>query len=71
MSLVEIARKHVEAALAEARASESGAEALGRHIVDAVIAHWRKTRELEDIRRELQFMVDTIDPDTDFVFMRP
>ena len=71
MSLVEIARKHVDQALAEARATDSGADALGRHLIDAVIAHWLKTRPIDDVRRELQFMVDTVDPDTDFIFMRP
>ncbi len=71
MSAVEIARKHFAAALSEARASESGADSLGRHMIDAVIAHSLKTRSLEDVQRELQFIVDTIDPDTDYMFMRP
>ena len=71
MSIVEIARRHLAAALAEAAATEAGADMLGRHMVDAVIAHFLETRPVDDVKRELQFIVDTIDPDTDFVFMRP
>lgn len=70
MSNVEIARRHFEAALAEATASEQGSDSLGRYIIDVVVAHFLKTRSVDDVRRELQFMVDTVDPDTDFVFMR-
>ena len=71
MSTIEIARRHFEAALTEASASASGCDSLGRYMVDVVIAHLLKTRPVDGVRRELQFMIDTIDPDTDFVFMRP
>ena len=71
MSNVEIARRHFEAALADANASEQGSDSLGRYMIDVVIAHLLKTRSLDDVRSELQFMVDTLDPETDFVFMRP
>jgi hypothetical protein len=71
MSNVGIARRHFEAALAEAKASESGSDTLGRHMIDVVIAHFLETRSVNDVKRELQFMVDTVDPETDFVFMRP
>jgi len=40
-------------------------------MIDAVIAHFLKTRSVDDVRRELQFITDMVDPDTDFVFMRP
>jgi hypothetical protein len=36
-----------------------------------VIAHLLESRSVDDVKRELQFMVDTVDPETDFVFMRP
>jgi len=71
MSVVQIARRHFETALAEAAATEAGVDSLGRHMIDVVIAHFLKTRSVDDVRRELQFIVDTVDPDTDFVFMRP
>jgi hypothetical protein len=71
MSNVGIARRHFEAALAEAKASGAGSESLGRYMIDVVIAHFLKTRSVEDVRHELQFIVDTVDPETDFVFMRP
>ena len=71
MSNVEIARRHFEAALNEASAKDAGSDSLPRYMIDVVIAHLLKTRPLDDVRAELQFMVDTIDPDTDFVFMRP
>jgi hypothetical protein len=71
MSAAAIAKRHFEAALAEAEAEGCGTNAMGRHMIDSVIAHFLKTRPVEDIQRELQFIVDTVDPDTDFVFMRP
>ena len=71
MGNVEIARRHFEAALAEAKAGEAGSDSLGRHMIDVVIAHFLRTRSVDDVRRELQFIVDTVDPETDFVFMRP
>ncbi len=71
MSNVDIARRHFAAALAEARASDAGSDTLGRHMIDVVIAYFLETRPVDDVRSELQFIVDTIDPETDFVFMRP
>ena len=71
MSAALIARRHLELALEEAEAEGCSPEAVGRHMIDAVVTHSLKTRSVEDVRRELQFIVDTIDPDTDFIFMRP
>ena len=71
MSAVGIVRQHLAAAIAEGKAAGQGADFIGRQMIDAVIAEFLKTRSIDDIQRELQFIVDTIDPDTDFVFMRP
>jgi len=71
MTPSEIARKHFDAALHEAEACACGSATVGRHMIDTVIAHFLKSREVDDVRKELQFMIDTMDPDTDFIFMRP
>jgi hypothetical protein len=71
MDAAAIARRHFHAALAEAAAAGCGTEIIGRHMIDAAIAHALKTRPVVDVQRELQFITDTVDPDTDFVFMRP
>lgn len=71
MSAVTIAKRHVDEAFAEAEHEGCGTQTVGRHIIDAVIAHFLKTRSVEDVQRELRFMCDTIDPETDYIFMRP
>ena len=71
MSAVGIATHHVAAAIEEAKASNVGPDVVGRHMIDAVIALFLRTRPVEDVKRELQFITDTVDPDTDFIFMRP
>jgi hypothetical protein len=71
MSAAAIARRHFEAALAEAKKEGCGTETISRHMIDAAIAHQLKLRSVDDVQREMQFITDTLDPETDFIFMRP
>jgi hypothetical protein len=71
MDAAAIARHHFQAALAEAASAGCGVDVVGRHMIDAAIAHALKTRTVADVQRELQFITDTVDPETDFMFMRP
>jgi hypothetical protein len=71
MDAAKIARLHFQAALSEAEAAGCGTETIGRHMIDAAIAYALKSRAVADVQRELQFITDTVDPDTDFIFMRP
>jgi hypothetical protein len=54
-------------------ASERGIppELIGRLLLDEVVALWRRSRSLEDIAAELDFVKSNLDPDQDYVFMRP
>ncbi len=71
MSAYEIAKRHAAGAFEDARREEAGIEIVGRHLIDAVVAEFLKTRSVDDVRRELLFIADNIDPDADYIFMRP
>ena len=71
MSGFEIARRHFEAAIAEAEKAGLGTDAVARHMLNLVIAKYRETRTVADISSELSFLAENCDPETDFVFMRP
>lgn len=67
----DIAAPHLEAALAEAKAQQISTDALARIFFEGVLRIWRETRTPEDIRTELLEAADHLDPDEDFMFMRP
>lgn len=71
MNGFDIARMHFEAAMEEAKAAKLDQEAVARYMLNLVVAKYRETRSLEDIRSELSFVADNCDPDTDYMFMRP
>lgn len=67
----DIVTAHVEAALQEAAELQIPSDALGRVMFEQVLRIWRETRTDEDIRSELLNAIDHLDPDEDFMFMRP
>lgn len=67
----DVASPHIEAALAEAREKQLSTDAVARIFFEAVLRVWRETRSPEDIRAELIEAADHLDPDEDFMFMRP
>lgn len=71
MSGFDLARKHFEAALAEARAQGFGEDAVARNFLSLVVSKYLETRTVKDVQSELRFVADNCDPDTDFEFMRP
>jgi hypothetical protein len=71
MSLSTVVKKHVDAAVAEAAAEGHPADIVARTMLSFVIEIYRENRDLEDIRSELQYAMDNLDPDQDFEFMRP
>ncbi|HTP77311.1 MAG TPA: hypothetical protein VMJ73_10050 [Rhizomicrobium sp.] len=71
MSAAKIALKHVEAALAEARAEGADADATARYMLGAIVHKYLEYRSLEDVRAELRFVAENCDPDADYMFMRP
>jgi predicted alternative tryptophan synthase beta-subunit len=71
MSAAEIAKRHLEAALAEATAAGYGADATARYMLGSVVQKYLEYRTVADVRSELQFVAENCDPETDFMFMRP
>ena len=71
MNGFDIAKAHFDATMTEAEQAGLDTDAVARHMLNLVVAKYRKTRPLKDIRSELAFVAENCDPDTDFVFMRP
>ena len=71
MSDRDIIRRHFHALLAEASASGMRNDAVGRMLLDEVIALWLRERPVKDIETELRYTLDNLDPDQDYTFMRP
>ena len=67
----EVVGEHVRALLAEAENQKIPRDVIGRLLVQEAIEIWKVERSLSDIESELKFVVETLDPDTDFEFMRP
>ena len=67
----EIVTRHVAAALEEAKADQIPADSIGRIMLEKVIEIYRQERPLDDIARELIAAAEHLDPDEDFMFMRP
>ncbi len=66
-----IAREALEAMLAAARAAGQDEDAVSRALFSCLIAHYRDYRGLDDIRHELEFALENLDPDEPYAFMRP
>jgi hypothetical protein len=56
-----------------AAAADCGVESdlIGRLLLGAIISTWRESRTVADIASELEFARDNLDPDKEYVFMRP
>jgi hypothetical protein len=71
VSAAEIARRHFNAALDEAKAANVSGDVIARHTLALVIATFLANRSADDVRRELLAAAENTDPDADFIFMRP
>jgi hypothetical protein len=71
MSAGEIARRHFAAALTEAKQTGYDADAVARQMLAQVISAYLETRSIADVRAEVLAAAENIDPDTDYMFMRP
>jgi hypothetical protein len=63
--------RHVAALLADADTAGVSNDVLGRQLLHRVVEIWRRERSADDVAQELRFTADSLDPDTDFEFMRP
>ena len=66
-----IVSQTVQKLLVEAAAEKMPLDVVGRHLIESAIGIWRQTRSSDDIASELQFMIDNMDEDTEYPFMRP
>jgi hypothetical protein len=71
MSAGEIARRCFETALRDAADAGVASDAIARSMLSLAISAFLKERSVNDVRDELLAAADNIDPDTDYVFMRP
>jgi hypothetical protein len=67
----EIAATHFDAALEEARRAGVEPDTIARYMLTRVVETYLATRGVDDVRREILTLADNIDPDTDYMFMRP
>lgn len=67
----DIVTPHLDAALAEASEKKMSTDAVARILFEQALRIWKECRTPEDIRAELIEAADHLDPDEDFMFMRP
>lgn len=70
-SISTIVKKHVEAAVAEAGETGYSREEVARSMMSFVMQIYRENRPVEDIAEELRYIIDNLDPDEQYAFMRP
>jgi len=66
-----LARKHLDALMQDAGAAKVPKDVAGRALLAQLIECWLEDRTWQDVASELRFTADSLDPDTDFEFMRP
>ncbi|MCE9520899.1 MAG: hypothetical protein K8S25_00530 [Alphaproteobacteria bacterium] len=71
MSAGGIARTHFAAALAAAKVEGQDPDAVARTLLSLAITSMLERRSVADVRKEILAAADNIDPDTDYMFMRP
>lgn len=71
MSAGEIARTHFSAAMAAAKAEGQDLDAVARNMLSQAITSMLERRSVADVRAELLAAAENVDPDTDYMFMRP
>ena len=67
----DLARKHFDALLSEASEQGIPADVIGRALLARFVEQACEARGWNDVASELRFTADSLDPDTDFEFMRP
>jgi hypothetical protein len=71
MTSGKIAKRHLDAAIADARTAGIDPDVLCRSLLGLVVAKYLETRAISDVQSELRFVADNCDPGTDHIFMRP
>ena len=71
MSVSNIVKQHLDAAIAGADQQGHPPETVARTMPSFVIVAYREHRELADTHNELFYTIKNLDPDTDYEFMQP
>ena len=66
-----LVKKHLDALLADAARGGTPADVVGRLLLEEVTRLWLEKRSWTDVAAELEFHAKSLDPDSDFEFMRP
>jgi hypothetical protein len=66
-----LVKRHIDALIADAALGGTPPDVVGRLVLQEVTALWLKSRSWSDIAAELEFHAKSLDPDSDFEFMRP
>ena len=69
--LSDIVRKHVDAALSEAAENKYPPEDVARTLISFAVQTWRDNRSIDDVAQELRYILENLDPDQEYTFMRP
>jgi len=69
--LSDIVRKHVDAAIAEAGENKYPAEDVARTLISFAVQTWRENRDTQAVADELRYILENLDPDQEYTFMRP
>ena len=67
----ELVNEHIQHILNAAREDKMPEDVIARHLMEAAIGLWRRSRTPNDIASELQFAIENLDDDTQYPFMRP
>ncbi len=67
----ELAQKHFAALMADIQSLQLDVDGVGRAMIDQIVQHAVERRGLEDVQAELRFLAENLDPDMDYIFMRP
>lgn len=67
----DIVDAHIDTMMKEVTEAGQSPDAAARILFEHVLRIWRETRTPDDIASELTYAADNIDPDEDYMFMRP
>ncbi|MEZ4331216.1 MAG: hypothetical protein R3F35_05665 [Myxococcota bacterium] len=67
----ELAADAFDRLLGDARAEGIPTDVIGRALLARVVEGWLAERPWRDVANELAFVAESLDPETEFHFMRP
>lgn len=71
MSAGKIARGHFAAAITQAKAEGQDLDAVARTMLAEAVKSMLERRSVKDVQAEILAAADNVDPDKDYMFMRP